>query len=225
MFCHKFYFLYITEYNIVMDTIAYLKEAYGYATPIFLKEIRIGGKSKTCIRQELSRAVKRGDIIRKGQGVYCFKSDDQFIDSVTFEQIIEKKFIRKDYGIAGFDLEVFGYYTGYTFLNMLGITEQVPAVIEVATNNTSCKRRYKIKNRSTILYCGKIKIDRFNYKALQFFDAIHLLTKEEIKKNNTLLSNYINKNLSKADFEKYIGLYPLKVIKAITEGGFINAFR
>lgn len=207
-----------------MDTIAYLKEAYGYATPIFLKEIRIGGKSKTCIRQELSRAVKKGKIIRKGQGIYCFKSDDQYIDSVTFEQIIENKFIKKDYGIPGLDLEIYGYYTGYTFLNMIGATEQVPAVIEIATNKTSCKRRYVIKNRSTILYRGKIKIDRFNYKALQFFDAIHLLSKDEIKKNKELLLNYINKNLSKSDFEKYIGLYPLKVVKAITEGGMINAF-
>ena len=47
-----------------MEIVQYLKDIYGYGTPIFLKDIRIGRKSKTAIRKELSRAVKDKKIIR-----------------------------------------------------------------------------------------------------------------------------------------------------------------
>ena len=208
-----------------MNTISYLKEIYGYSTPIFLKDIRIGRKSKTAIRKELSRAVENGDIVRKGQGIYCFKIENEFVDSITFEKIVEYKFIKDDFGITGLELNVYGYYTGHTFLNILGISQQVPATLEVATNNTSCKRRFKIKNRETILYKGKIIINRFNYRILQFLDCFYLLTEDDVQEHKQLLKNYIKNNLSKGDFEQYIGLYPSKIFKAIVEGGLLDAFR
>ena len=55
-----------------MRTVDYLKEVYGYDVPIFLKNIRIGGKSKTSIRKELSRAVDKGEIERESNGIYYF---------------------------------------------------------------------------------------------------------------------------------------------------------
>ena len=52
-------------YNVAMNVVNYLKETYGYSVPIFLRDIRIGRKSKTAIRKELSRAVQKGEIVRK----------------------------------------------------------------------------------------------------------------------------------------------------------------
>ena len=143
----------------------------------------------------------------------------------VFEKIVEYKFIKDDFGITGLELNVYGYYTGHTFLNILGISQQVPATLEVATNNTSCKRRFKIKNRETILYKGKIIINRFNYRILQFLDCFYLLTEDDVQEHKQLLKNYIKNNLSKGDFEQYIGLYPSKIFKAIVEGGLLDAFR
>lgn len=225
MKCHKIYISIDLVYNIAMNTVDYLKEVYGYGVPIFLKDVRIGKKSKASIRKELSRAVDKGEIVRKKNGIYCLKSDNSLSDGVTFETILEEKFIKNDYGLPGLNLNVYGYYSGLTFLNLLGITQQVPAVIEVVTNNTSCKRFYCAKNRVAVLRKGKTKIDRFNYKALQFFDAVSALTPEEIKKNRDLLYKYIENNLQKSDFENYIRFYPTKVFKTIVEEGFINAFR
>lgn len=200
-----------------MNTIEYLKETYGYSTPIFLKDIRIGGKSKVSIRKDLSRAVENGTIIRKAQGVYCFRLEDEFNDGVTFEEIVELKYIKNDYGLPGLNLDIYGYYTGWTFLNQIGISEQVPAIVEITTNNTSCKRMFSIGNRKALLRKGKIAINRFNYKILQFLDAFYLLTEEDIKKNHDLLCEYISNNLSKADLEKYIPLYPIKIRKHILD--------
>lgn len=208
-----------------MKVIDYLKEYYGPYEPIFLKDIRIGRKSSTAIRKEMSRAVDNGYLIRSRNGVYALKSDEYPTSGVTFESIVERRFIKDDFGLPGLNLNIYGYYSGYTFLNQLGVSHQVPAVIEIATNNTSCKREYVIGKRKAIIRKGKIKIDRFNYKALQFFDAINIMSDEEIKKNKDLLKKYIENNLSRADFEKYIGLYKGRVLKLIVDERFINAFK
>lgn len=209
-----------------MRTVDYLKEVYGYDVPIFLKNIRIGGKSKTSIRKELSRAVDKGEIERESNGIYYFSEEKEFGSGLSFEDVVELKFIKNDYGLKGLNLDIYGYYTGMTFLHMIGLTQQVPAVLEIATNNTSCKRLFKCHGFRAILRKGKIKIDRFNYKALQFFDLFYLLDVQEIKDNRTLLIKYMNDNdISKADFEKYISLYQFSVYKKIVKGGLLNAFR
>lgn len=208
-----------------MKVIDYLKEYYGPYEPIFLKDIRIGRKSSTAIRKEMSRAVDNGYLIRSRNGVYALKSDEYPTSGVTFESIVERRFIKDDFGLPGLNLSIYGYYSGYTFLNQLGVSHQVPAVIEIATNNTSCKREYVIGKRKAIIRKGKIKIDRFNYRALQLFDAINIMSEEEIKKNKDLLKKYIENNLSRADFERYIIFFPTKVMVKLGKGGLFEAFR
>ena len=173
-------------YNIVMELIEALKETYGYSVPIFLKDLRFGHKSKTAIRKELSRAAIRGEICRKSSGVYYLSEDKEIPSTISFEEIVEKKFVKDDYGFPGLNLDVYGYYTGLAFLN---------------------------------------QINRFNYKALQFFDMFYLLSDEEVKKYSSIIYSYIEKNLSSDDFEKYVGLYDGRVLKLIVEGGFLRAFR
>ncbi len=209
-----------------MDIISYLKDIYGYATPIFLKDIRIGRKSKTAIRKELSRAVKDNRIIRRSQGVYYFKEEKEMADELSFNEIVTKKYIKDDYGFPGLNLDVYGYYSGQTFLNLIGISQQVPAVLEVTTNNTSCKRIYHSGKYRCMLRKGRTQIDRLNYKALQFFDMLSgWLTDDEIRENKDLLYRYISKNLTKNDFLKNIQFYSARVMKIIVEEGLINAFR
>lgn len=208
-----------------MNTIDYLKEVYGYGVPIFLKDLRIGKKSQTSIRKDLSRAVQKGDIVRESHGVYFFDSKKDFPSNISFNEIVELRFIKNDYDIPGLNLDVYGYYTGLTFLNQIGLSQQVPAVIEICTNKTSCHRIFRCNGYRAEIKKGKIEINRYNYKALQFFDLFYLIGKEDIKKNYKLLNDYILKNLTKTDFEKYVGLYPNRILKLIVESGLIYAFR
>jgi len=213
-------------YNMAMNVVNYLKETYGYSVPIFLKNIRIGRKSKTAIRKELSRAAQKGEIVRKSNGVYCFKEEDSYIDGVTFETIIEQKYVRDDFGFPGLDIiNTFGYYTGLTFQNIIGISTQVPAVVEVVTNNTSCKRVVTINGRKAIINKPKIEVDYHNYKILQFLDLINTLNDDEIKKHKDILYSYIRDNLTKKNLNDYLDLYPLKVYFLLFNGGLCNAFR
>lgn len=208
-----------------MEIVSYLKDIYGYNTPIFLKDIRIGRKSKTAIRKELSRAVKDNKIIRRSQGVYYFKEEEELSGDLSFEQIVSDKFIKRNYHFLNFDYDVYGYYSGQTFLNMIGISQQVPAVLEITTNKTSCKRVYSSGKYRAILRKGKTEINRLNYKALQFFDMLSSLSDDDIRNNKELLIKYIGENLRKKDFTDNIHFYKAKVMKIIVEEGLIESFR
>ena len=211
-----------------MDLVNYLVSIYGYGTPIFLKDVRIGRKSKTAIREEFYRAYKRGDINRNGQGIYSIvKKDEELPIIASFEDILSKKFLCEKNVISGLEkLFVCGYYSGLTFINQIGISQQVPAILEITTNNTSSKKRYfTIRNRVAIIRKSRTTITFQNYKILQFLDMFHFLEMDEVKENKQLLRDYIKRqNLTKFQFSQYIGLYGTKTIKKIVEGGIIDAF-
>ena len=48
-----------------MDLVNYLFTIYGYDKPIFIKDVRIGRKSKSAIREEFYRATKNGKLERR----------------------------------------------------------------------------------------------------------------------------------------------------------------
>ena len=210
-----------------MNIISYLESVYGYATPIFLKDVRIGGKSKAAIKESFYRAVKEGKLERQSNGVYYIRKKQEFGGGIFFEDIIEKKYIYSDY--ADCDLKklfVIGYYSGMTFLNQIGISEQVPAILEVTTNNTSSNKRiYVSRGSKAIVRKARTEVTYQNYKMLQFLDMFHWLSLWEIKEKKELLRKYIVDNyLTKHQFSEYIPLYSFQTLKKITEGGLLDAF-
>jgi hypothetical protein len=208
-----------------MEIVQYLKDIYGYGTPIFLKDIRIGRKSKTAIRKELSRAVKDKKIIRNSPGVYCFAEEGRF-QNVSFEDVIKRKYVKDDFGLAGLDIMIYGYYSGLTFAHMIGLSQQVPAIIEITTNNTSSKRTISFNGRKAIIKKGRTEITFQNYKILQFFDMLaSFITIDQIKENQKLLYKYIENNFTKNDLYTYIRYYKNKVMKILVEEKLIEAFQ
>lgn len=216
------------RYNIDMNIVNYLEKTYGYGTPIFLKNIRIGKKSKSAIKMQISRACKAGDISKDGPGVYSLvdKRSDIY-KTVTFEKILEDKFLyTADVWPEIRSLFAAGYYSGQTFLNMIGISNQVPAILEITTNMTSSKKRYySALGRVAIIRKARTKIDNTNCGILQFLDMFHFLSMEEVKANRELIRNYIKKKqLLKSSFYQYIRLYNDNTLKKLVEGGIIDAF-
>ena len=210
-----------------MNIVNYLTQIYGYDTPIFLKDIRIGRKSKTAIKEEIYRATKNGELERKSNGVYFIRSCKEFGSGVTFDAVLDKKFIHPIDVTPGFEeLFVEGYYSGMTFLNRIGISEQVPAILEVTTNRTSSKKRFFTSGRSVaIIRKSRTEITFQNYKILQFLDMFHFVSLDDVKKNKEIIAEYMIKNhISKYQLNQYIGLYSVQTMKKIVEGGIIDAF-
>ncbi len=208
-----------------MNTISYLKEVYGYGVPIFLKDIRIGGKSKVSIRKDLSRGVEKGDLKRQAQGIYYLDEKKDLPTTISIQDIFNIRYIGNDLGLGGAYIETYGYYTGMTFLNFIGVTQQVPAVLEIVTNNTSCKREINISGYRAILRKSKIEIDNANYKILQFLDMFYYVSIDEIYKHREGLRKYINDNFTLKEYIRYIVYYPKKTQALIAAGGLMDAFK
>lgn len=210
-----------------MNLVNYLKDIYGYDTPIFLKDVRIGGKSKTAIKEAFSRMVKKGELKRKGNGIYYIESDKEFGSGIGFNQILDKKFLYyKSFMGEYSEIFVSGYYSGMTFLNEIGISDQVPMIKEITTSRTSSKKRiFKCGNSVAIIRKGKTDITFLNYKILQFLDMFHFVSVDEVKKNKKILVDYIIKNeFTKQGLKNYLKFYSDDTIKKIVEGGLYGAF-
>ena len=214
-------------YHTGMNIVSYLENVYGYATPIFLKDVRIGGKSKAAIKESFYRAVKDGELERRSNGVYFLREKKEFGRGILFTDILERKFLYSDYVDSNLrELFVAGYYSGMTFLNQIGVSEQVPAILEVTTNNTSSNKRFYTSGKSiAIIRKARTNVTFQNYKMLQFLDMFYWLSLYEIKEKRELLRKYIVDNyLTKHQFSEYISLYSFQTLKKITEGGLLDAF-
>lgn len=210
-----------------MNLVNYLTSIYGYDAPIFIKDVRIGRKSKSAIREEFYRAYKRGELERKGSGIYFVKSNKEFGSTISFEEILNQKFIYLDNQPPVLrELFVEGYYTGLTFLNKIGISQQVPAVLEVTTNKTSSKKRYYSCGKFVaIIRKPKTTITTQNYRMLQFLDMFHFLSMDEVKENKDLICRYVKDNqFSQKYLTDYLNLYSTQTIKKIVDCGVVDAF-
>ena len=210
-----------------MNIVPYLKTIYSVDTPIFLKDIRIGGKSKAAIKEAIFRAVKNGEIYRKTNGVYYFKSNKEFGSGINIMDIIERKYLyQKGVPYEFRELFINGYYSGLTFLNKIGLSQQVPATIEITTNETSSKKRIVVVDKyKIIIRKGKTFIDTTNYKVLQFLDMFHFLSEKEVKDNREIIIDYAKKEgITAGLINRYIYFYGPKTLKKLLEGRLINAF-
>lgn len=110
-----------------------LLERFGEGRPILVGDILslFPDASRVTVYQRINSAISKGSLERYGRGVYCIPRQGLFGKvSLSAESVIERKFI------ACGD-EVFGYYSGLALENRAGLSEQVPAVLEITTNASS----------------------------------------------------------------------------------------
>ena len=123
--------------------------------------------------------------------------------------------------------KVVGYVSGYTFANQLGITTQVPYVIEIVTNNVSSRYREIDKDgRRVILRKPKAVVNEDNYRVLQLLDLLSNITQytdEDMPNTALRIKAYIkNEGISRDDIDQYIGEYPDRIYKNIYEMRFLD---
>ena len=198
----------------------FLLDNYEKSEPIFLSEIN--GYSKDYVRQEMKRLTDEGKIERLYNGVYYipYTSILGTEGKVSIKKFIEKRYLSNDDN-------VYGYYTGITFANMLGFTTQNPACYEICSNAATTKqRKLNVDGVNMIIYKPLVNVTKDNYKELQFLDLMinidkysELNSRELIKKLKDYVNDYqINFNIVK----EYLGLYPDKVYRNIYNGGLMN---
>lgn len=202
-----------------MDIMQYLISKYNYNQPIFLKDVKIDGISDENIRQIFSRLVKRGLLERYANGVYYIPTISPLGKSkISAKKIYEKKFISDGQNI-------FGFYSGLTLQNAIGLTTQVPNTVEIVTNlESSRKRDILLGNQKLRLRKARISITSKNAKILQLLELMNSVSVNKLSdKQKQILKAYIRtQNIKFSDIMPYVNSYPAKVSKNLIESGIIN---
>ena len=146
----------------------YLLETFGYNEPIFLNELSIPNMTENAIRQSIKRLTSLGFLKRYDTGIYYIPKPSKLLGLSYLDPyiVILRKYIKNQ-------TETYGYITGATFANQLGLTTQMAAVLEITTNKETTKGRIvTIGGQSIRIKHSILPIDNNNASILQFLDAI-----------------------------------------------------
>lgn len=146
----------------------YLEKTYGYNEPILISEIKLESLSDNALRQYFKRMVKSGDLIRFDTGIYYLPKASRLLEKPYLDPI---KVITRKYVENG--TETYGYFSGAYFSNQLGLTTQMPAVIEIVTDKEATKgRTITVGSQNVRLRHPGMQITKENALLLQFLDAV-----------------------------------------------------
>ena len=146
----------------------YLMENYGYNEPIFLNDLSIEGLSENAVRQSVKRLVASGFLERYDNGIYYIPKCGGLLEKSYLDpsMVIIRKYVENQ-------SNKYGYITGLLFANQLGLTTQMPAVIEIVTNRESTNgRMLMVGNQKVRVKKSSISVSEDNAELLQLLDAI-----------------------------------------------------
>ncbi len=194
-----------------------LKE-YGYNEPILTCEIQFNNYSKPWIYKELNRLCETEEIKRFEKGIYYIPKKSPFGSSLLNPtKVVEKKYIKKNE-------QTFGYYAGYYLLNLLGLSTQVPNIIEIYSNNESSKvREVEVGSQKIRVRKPRVDITTENAPVLTFLELMNVIDVQSLdeEKKNIIIKYIENHNISRNDITKYSPSYPDRVIRAMVESEVI----
>lgn len=203
-----------------MNLLDYIKANFDVDEPIFLYELP--GKSENAKRQEMKKLVDQGKLSRLYNGVYFqnYKTILGTEGKASIRKFVDKKFLNPKGKVSG-------YKTGIGLLNEYGFTSQVPAVIEVASNEATTKqRKLKVGGRRIIVYKPRRELTEENLSSLRFLDLLLMIDRyaefdeETIKKK---IASFIEE--TKVDFgnvKECLPFYPDRIYRVLYEWGIMK---
>ncbi len=200
-----------------------LLERFGEGRPILVGDILslFSDVSRVTVYQRIDTAISRGSLERYDRGVYYVPRQGLFGKvPLSAESVVERRFIA-----CGDD--VFGYYSGLTLENRAGLSEQVPAVLEVTTNVAS-KRVRSLGPfggwKDVVIRKPRCEVTAENVDVLRFLDAVSAVSPKELGK--AALCN-LHDLACKAGRDRafaYAAYYPAKTSKRLIESEAFGVF-
>lgn len=202
----------------------YLEKTYGYNEPIFISEIQLDGMNDNALRQYFKRMLKSGELARFDTGIYYLPKASRLLKQSYLDpmKVIIRKYIKNSE-------ETYGYFSGATAANQIGLTTQMSAVLEIVTSKESTKGRAVTIGTQTIrLKHPAVKITRQNAGLLQFLDIITQAEKySEFSgaETRSILRNYAQKqNYSRTLLSSVFPAVTGTTAKKLIEWGLIYEF-
>lgn len=202
----------------------YLEITYGCNEPIFINEVRIDNMNDNTLRQSFKRMVKSGELVRFDTGIYYLPRTSRLLNKSYLDpmKVITRKYIRNED-------DTYGYFSGATLANQIGLTTQMPSVIEIITDKEATKGRIvTIGPLSVRLKRPPVKITKDNANILQFLDAVSQTDKySELPKEEAeaRLKSYAGKQcFTKAQLSGVMPAVTGQTAKRLIEWGIIYEF-
>ena len=203
---------------------SYLMENFGYNEPIFLNELSIEGLSENAVRQSVKRLVANGFLERYDSGIYYIPKQGGLLGKSYLDPflVIMRKYVQNK-------SETYGYVTGISFANQLGLTTQMPAVIEVVTNREATNgRMIMVGNLKVRIKKPSVTISDSNADILQLLDSIGQAEKyTELPLDETIdtMISYIKKKrFTKEQLSQVSSILTGATAKKLIEWGMIYEF-
>ncbi|WP_407456106.1 DUF6088 family protein [Fibrobacter sp.] len=192
----------------------FLKSKFGPGKPIFTEDAEPLGLSAGNLRQQFKKLVDAGELSRFEPGVYFLPDPNHEYYPMSSNMVAEYKYITDGD-------EIYGYYSGYTFANQLGLCLQVPYKAEIVTNNTTAiAREVKVGEIPFYIRRAKVAVTKENRNVLQLLDLLKDVEEYtdyccEEEAPDIIRRHILRNKILRADVDKYIENFPLKTYKYI----------
>lgn len=197
----------------------YIREHYKEAEPIFFSDLEREDITRSALNQQLKKLCDKGLLEKYDVGVYFIPKKTLLNSTIgpNADMVARYRFISKGNNIDGF-------YGGNSFANQIGISIQVPQVVEIVSNNTnSSDREVRIGNRRFYVKKPIVQITKENVYVLQMLELLKNLdvyldySYEEAREK---FAEYISfHGIKRSDVDMYIRKYPVATFKYYYELG------
>ena len=197
----------------------YIREHYKEAEPIFFSDLEREDITRSALNQQLKKLCDKGLLEKYDVGVYFIPKKTLLNSTIgpNADMVARYRFISKGNNIDGL-------YGGNSFANQIGISTQVPQVVEIVSNNTnSSDREVRIGNRRFYVKKPIVQITKENVYVLQMLELLKNLdayldySYEEAREK---FAEYISfHGIKRSDVDMYIRKYPVATFKYYYELG------
>lgn len=201
----------------------FLKSKFGPGKPIFTEDAEPLGLSAGNLRQQFKKLVDAGELSRFEPGVYFLPDPNHEYYPISSNMVAEYKYITDGD-------EIYGYYSGYTFANQLGLCLQVPYKEEIVTNNTTAiAREVTVGKIPFYIRRAKVAVTKENRNVLQLLDLLKDVEEYtdyccEDEAPDIIRRHILRNKILRADVDKYIENFPLKTYKYIYDLRLYDVF-
>lgn len=196
----------------------YIKAHYKEAEPIFFSDLLREDIADSALNQQLKELCEKGLLQQYDEEVYFIPKKTILNSTIgpSADMVARYRFISKGDNVDGF-------YAGNTFANQIGISTQVPYVIEIVSNNVSDDGEVLIGNRRFDVRKPTVPITKENVHVLQMLELLVNLDAYldyTYKEAREKFAEYISiHEIKRCDVDLYIRKYPISTFKHYHELG------
>ncbi len=196
----------------------YLIDTYGYNEPILSAELSFNGYSRPWLQKEIHKLCADGKLIRFEKGIYYIPTETLLGQS----KLDTKKVINKKYIFNGND--VIGYYSGITFMNMLGLSAQVTNMLEIYTNNEPSRaREVSVGSQKVLLRRSRATVNRDNAATMSLLELMNFTDAQYYDdEKKEIVRGYIReRSITRSNVTRYAPVFPDKAMRTLVESEVI----